>query len=188
MRSIWQGALVRLRAVEPDDWETFDAWNEDDYTARHSSWIAFPMSQEAARQWTVTAATATPENDNFRWLIENTEGQPVGTIVTHGCDRRVGCFKYGLVIAAEHQRRGYAREAVHLVLRYYFEELNYQKVTVSVYDYNDVSKQFHERLGFALEGRVRRTVFTNGRHHDELVYGLLREEFQPELPPLDDSP
>jgi RimJ/RimL family protein N-acetyltransferase len=94
---------------------------------------------------------------------------------------------YGLVIAAAHQRRGYAREAVQLVLRYYFEELNYQKVTVDVYDYNEVSRRFHESLGFTLEGRIRRTLYTDGKHHDELVYGLLREEFKSDLHPIDDA-
>lgn len=187
MRSIWQGTLVRLRAVEPADWESFFAWNDDDLTARHGYEIAFPQSRAAVKQWTEQAATAKPENDRVRWVIESREGQAVGSIVTHSCDRRVGSFMYGLTIAAEHQRRGYAREAVQLVLRYFFEELNYQKVTVDVYDFNLASRRFHESLGFTLEGRVRRTVFTGGQHHDEFIYGLLREEFHSDLPPITES-
>ena len=187
MRSIWQGTRVRLRGVEPGDWETFAAWGGDDFTARRSFEIDFPMSREWIKQRTEKTAVARPENDCFRWLIETIDGQPVGTINTHGCDRRVGSFSYGLVIAAAHQRRGYAREAVQLVLRYYFEELNYQKVTVDVYDYNEASRRFHESLGFTLEGRIRRTVYTDGKHHDEFVYGLLREEFASNLPPFDDA-
>lgn len=186
MRSIWQGARVRLRAVEPGDWESFFAWNDDD-TARRSSEISFPQSREAVKEVAAKAATAKPENDQFRWVIEDQAGQAVGTVLTHSCDRRVGSFMYGLVVAAEHQRRGYAREAVQLVLRYFFEELNYQKVTVHVYDYNLASQRFHESLGFTLEGRLRRTIYTAGRHHDEFIYGLLREEFQCDLPPMTDA-
>lgn len=187
MRNIWHGTRVRLRAVEPADWEHFFAWSGDDYTARRGSEIGFPQSREAVKEWAAKAAIAKPENDHFRWIIENLDGQAVGTILTHSCDRRVGSFMYGLVIAAEHQRRGYAREAVQLVLRYFFAELNYQKVTVDVYDYNLASQRFHERLGFTLEGRLRRTIYTDGRHHDEFIYGLLREEFQTDLPPLTDA-
>lgn len=187
MRSIWQGARVRLRPVEPDDWIAFDTWNGDDVRARHSSAIGFPESRAAVRQWVAHAATAGPDNDHFRWMIENTDGQVVGTILTHTCDRRAGTFRYGLLIDAAHQRRGYAREAIHLVLRFFFEELGYQKVTVDVYDFNQASQRLHERLGFTLEGRLRRTVFTGGQHHDALVYGLLCEEFHPDLPPLDES-
>lgn len=187
MRSSWQGKLVRLRSVEPGDWEIFAAWSGDDFTARRSSTIDFPRSRESIKQWAEQAATTKPDDDTFRWMIETLAGEAVGTILTHSCDRRVGSFMYGLVIAAEHQRQGYAREAVQLVLRYYFEELNYQKATVQVYDYNHGSQRFHERLGFTLEGRLRRTVYTDGKHHDALMYGLLREEFHPDLPPLDET-
>jgi RimJ/RimL family protein N-acetyltransferase len=187
MRSIWQGTRVNLRPVEPDDWVTFDAWNGDDFTARRSSSIGFPESKEAVRQWVAKVATAGPDNDHYRWMIENQDGQAVGTILTHTCDRRSGNFRYGLLIGAAHHRRGYAREAVDLVLRFFFEELGYQKVTVEVYDFNLPSQRFHERLGFTLEGRLRRAVFTGGKHYDALVYGLLREEFQSDLPPLDDT-
>jgi RimJ/RimL family protein N-acetyltransferase len=64
-----------------------------------------------------------------------------------------------------------------LVLRYYFQELRYQKVTVRVYSFNDASIRLHEKLGFQLEGRLRRTVYTNGEYFDELIYGLTVEEF-----------
>lgn len=188
MRSIWQGTTIKLRAVEPGDWETFAAWNVDDFSARHSSSINFPESREAVKRWTEHAATNEPAHDRARWAIENRAGQMVGTINTHTCDRRHGTFMYGLVIAAEHHRHGYAREAVQLVLRYFFQELDYQKVTVRVYGFNRPSQRFHERLGFQLEGRLRRMIYTNGTHHDDLVYGLLREEFVTDLPPLDDTP
>jgi len=35
----------------------------------------------------------------------------------------------------------------------------------------------HERLGFTLEGRLRRMIYTEGTFHDKLIYGLTQEEF-----------
>jgi RimJ/RimL family protein N-acetyltransferase len=75
-------------------------------------------------------------------------------------------------------RKGYASEAILLVLRYYFLELGYQKVTATVYSFNTPSISLHERLGFQPEGRVRRTVYTQGQHFDELIFGMTREEFE----------
>ncbi len=86
-----------------------------------------------------------------------------GTINTHSCDPRHGTFGYGLAIAREHWRKGYASEAICLVLAYYFRELRYQKVTAHVYAFNEASIRLHEKLGFQLEGRLRRMIFT-GRH------------------------
>jgi len=69
-------------------------------------------------------------------------------------------------------------------LLYYFHELRYQKATVIVYAFNERSQRLHESLGFALEGRLRGTVYTNGQHYDELYFGLTREEFDERAPVL----
>jgi RimJ/RimL family protein N-acetyltransferase len=50
-------------------------------------------------------------------------------------------------------------------------------VTAIVYSFNERSRRLHERLGFTLEGRLRRTAYTNGEHHDELYFGMMCEEF-----------
>lgn len=179
--SIWRGHRVRLRPVEPEDWRWFAAWGRDDEVSRAAESVPFPESGEAVKRWAERVATREWSDDRFRWLIVDLEGEgegePVGTINTHSCDRRVGAFSYGVALSAGGQGRGYAAEAVRLVLRYYFEELGYQKVNVHVYEFNDASRRLHERLGFVREGRLRRQAFAGGRHWDVLVYGLTREEF-----------
>ncbi len=174
---IWEGDRVRLRAVEPDDWQTFFDWNRDSDGARGSYHVPYPGSAEAARRWAAETALRQPEGDVFRWVVENLAGEMVGTINTHSCDPRNGIFDYGITIRREHQRRGYASEAIALVLRYYFQELRYQKASVRVYSFNEPSIRLHERLGFQLEGRLRREVYTVGRYFDVLVFGMTAEEF-----------
>src|SRR5918997_4412420 len=175
--SIWQGERVRLRAIEPSDWEAYFAWNQDDEQSRRISTIPFPQSAEAVRQWAQQEATRKPEGDAFRFVIENASGEVVGDLATHHCDPRAGALAYGIAIRREHRRNGYAAEAIRLVLRYYFRELRYQKATVTVYSFNEESARLHEKLGFQLEGRIRRTEFTGGALHDKLIYGITAEEF-----------
>src|SRR5918997_6527852 len=168
--SIWQGERVRLRAIEPSDWAFYFAWNQDDEQSRRISAIPFPQSAEAVRQWAQQESIRKPEGDAFRFVIENETGEVVGDLTTHHCDARVGSFSYGIPIRREHRRNGYAAEAIALVLRYYFRERRYQKATVTVFSFNESSSHLHETLGFQLEGRIRRTIFTNGELFDELVY------------------
>ena len=175
--SIWQGATVRLRAVEPADWEAFHGFNLDDADTRGLYHVPFPQSTAAARRWTEIEAARGPDGDAFRFVIEDRGGALVGSIATHSCDRRAGTFGYGIHIAAPARRRGHATQAVAIVLRYYFEELGYQKAHVHVHAFNAASVALHEGLGFRLEGRLRRMVFSQGRHHDVLAYGLTAEEF-----------
>ena len=173
----WQHGETRIRAVEPEDWEAFHRWDEDDETSRHAYLVPFPRSQAATRRWTEEAALRQPEGDVCRWVIANAAGDPVGTINTHTCDRRNGTFGYGVAVEEAHRRHGHAAAAIRLVLRYFFAELGYQKATVHVYAFNGASARLHERLGFQREGRLRRMILTAGEHADVLVYGITREEF-----------
>lgn len=175
--SIWQGRLVRLRGIEPDDWETYSAWNLDDHQARNLDAVPFPQSREAVKRWAEQEAIRHPENDRYRFVIENRAGEAVGDITTHDCDRRTGTLAYGLNILPDHRRRGYASEAILLVLRYFFRELRYQKATVGVFAFNEPSIRLHERLGFQQEGRLRRMTFGQGRFSDLLMFGITAEEF-----------
>ena len=175
--SIWQGHRVRLRSIEPDDWSVFHEWDQDDATARMVDRIPLPRSREASRRWAEREATERPSGDAFRWAIVDGDNAVVGSISTHSCDPRVGSFGYGIGVFPSWQGRGYAAEAIRLVLRYYFTELGYQKATVHVYAFNQASQTLHRRLGFVQEGRLRRMVYADQRHWDVLVFGLTREEF-----------
>ena len=175
--SVWEGATIRLRPVVADDWPAFAAWDQEDETSRASYQIDFPRSAEATRTWVEEAATREYRGDRFRWVIARHDGTAAGTINTHTCDARNGTFSFGLAIGQDHRGHGYASQAIRLVLRFYFEELRYQKVTVHVYGWNTASQRLHERLGFQVEGRLRRMTFSHGDHHDTLVYGLTADEF-----------
>jgi RimJ/RimL family protein N-acetyltransferase len=174
--SIWQGKTIRLRAIEPSDWETYFALDQDTEQARALYFVPFPQSQVGAKRFAEEASKKS-NGDNFRFVIENREKEVVGDITTHYCNPRNGSFSWGITIKREHRRKGYASEALLLVMRYYFQELRYQKVTVTIYSFNEASVRLHERLGFQQEGRIRRTVYTRGHYFDELIYGLTREEY-----------
>ena len=70
-----------------------------------------------------------------------------------------------------------ASEAIRLVLRYYFDELGFQKCNVGVYSFNEASIRLHEKLGFTREGVQRRSIFTRGQYYDNILFGITAEEF-----------
>jgi RimJ/RimL family protein N-acetyltransferase len=175
--SIWQGKTIRLRAIEPSDWEAYFKLDQDEEQARALYFVPFPPSQNGSKRFAEEAASKKAEGDNFRFVIENREKEVVGDLTTHFCNPRNGSFSWGITIKQEHRRKGYATESLLHVMRYYFHELRYQKVTVTIYSFNEASARLHERHGFQQEGRIRRTVFTRGQFFDELIYGLTVEEY-----------
>ena len=175
----WRGDRVLLRPLEQKDLDADaqSATTVDSEADRYQSEIDFPYSSEPDRTELEKRRKREPGDDAFFWIIENLEGENVGYINTFDCERRVGVFKYAILIRRPYWRRGYASEAIKLVARFYFRELGYQKLTALVYSFNERSLHMHEKLGFVFEGRLRRTVYTNGRHYDTIVFGMTKEEF-----------
>lgn len=178
MAGAFQGERVRLRAVEASDWEIHYPWNRDSEIGQIADEIWFPSSREQVRAWAENEAQRGAENDDFRFQIETLDGEFVGTLNTHHCNRRCGTFQYGLAVLPQHRRKGYASEAIRLVLRYYFRERRYQKVNVDVFSFNEASIRLHEWLRFVQEGRLRRMVYTGGQYFDVLLFGMTNEEFE----------
>jgi RimJ/RimL family protein N-acetyltransferase len=176
--NFWQGERVKLRAIEPSDAETYFQWNQDSERARNLSFVWPPTSLASVRAWAEEQSQKKLENDAYHWVIENLEGVPVGSIATHDCNRRNGTFSYGVDVVREHQRKGYASDAIRLVLKYYFEELGYQKANIGVFSYNTASLHLYERLGFQREGRQRRMLFSKGVYFDLIWFGMTLEEFR----------
>ena len=182
MVNIFEGRLVRLSAISAANWEVYYEWGLNTESDRLLYQIPFPSSRDRVRTWVEEAARSHTPGENFDFQIERLDGEMVGSIGVHHCNLRFGTFMYGLAILPQHQRKGYASEAIRLVLRYYFQERRYQKANTEVYSFNEPSIRLHEKLGFVQEGRLRRTVFTQGRYFDRLQYGMTREEFEARWP------
>ncbi len=175
--NVWQGERVRLRAIESEDWEFFANWDQDSETARHCYFVPPPKSKRAAREWAEKEALKLPENDELNLVIETLSGATVGSINSHSANRRNGTFSYGVAIHPAQRGKGYASDAIRILLRHFFLELRYQKCNAHIYSFNHASIELHKRLGFQQEGCLRRQVFTNGHYHDELIFGITCEEY-----------
>lgn len=149
---------------------------EDD--GRRGSRLDLPRSAESYRAWAKEQAVAKCDDDRFRLAVEATAtGELVGTVGSHRTGPRSGWFEFDVTIDADHRRKGYAAEAVVLLLRFMFAERRYHKCLAAVLAHNEASLALFRRLGFTEEGRLREHVFFAGRHHDLVMMGMLAGEF-----------
>ncbi|MFI6294086.1 GNAT family N-acetyltransferase [Nonomuraea sp. NPDC050790] len=178
MTSAWTGERVRLRAIEPADWSAFQEYDENSEDQSNGDHLTPPRSAERARQWAKEQAEKDQGADLLRLAIaERESGRLVGTVNTHAVDPHNGTFEYGVAVGRAHQRRGYAAEAIVILLRYMFGERRFQKCDVTVYAANEGSLALHRRLGFTEEGRRRRGRYYRGRYDDIVLFGITVEEF-----------
>jgi RimJ/RimL family protein N-acetyltransferase len=64
-----------------------------------------------------------------------------------------------------------------VLVRFAFEQLNLNKVRLRVYDFNLRGIKSYLKLGFKQEGVLRQELFKDGKYHDIVMMGLLREEW-----------
>ena len=74
--------------------------------------------------------------------------------------------------------KGYGSDALRVLLRFAFQELNLHRVTLNVFEYNARALRTYERLGFTVEGTVREALRRDGRRWDLIFMGLLRKEWE----------
>lgn len=173
----WEGKQIELRGIEPGDADFFYEWNKETATQKNLDQIWFPSSLFRQEKWVEKQSIKSIEDDSYFFVILNKVGEKVGMIHSHDCDKKNGNFGYGLGIIEGHRKKGYASEAIRMLLNYYFQELRYHKAIVGIYAFNQVSIALHKKIGFKEEGRLREMLFGGNEFHDLLKFGLLKREF-----------
>lgn len=171
--SYWTGQNLTLRAIQPEDIIIFEFL--DDEILRNMDSIHFPRSANKMLEW---VEEQSEEDDEFRFVAVDRDNNIVGLIETFDCDLKNGIFDYYLAVFEPYRGKGYAKEMILMVLRFFFSERAYQKVNTTVYSFNEPSIRLHEKLGFMKEGQLRKIIFTKGAYYDGICYGMTREEFE----------
>ncbi|MFF2008253.1 GNAT family N-acetyltransferase [Streptomyces sp. NPDC058195] len=174
----WAGGKIRLRGVEPEDWEGFCDLARHTHDVRNAGLAGPPRSAEGFRAWTAERAGRPPGGEAFRLVIETLADRAfAGSVTVAEADSRAGRFRTGIEVARGHRRKGYAREATGLILTHMFTEQRCNKCEVEVYAFNDASLALYRALGFTEEGRLRQHEFIAGEYHDVVLLGITAAEF-----------
>jgi len=178
-RYFWQGEKVRLRPLRLDDAEDAYIGSLDSPTRQDLQLgVELPTSVEALRVSLEKWVDCKESDGAIIFTIETLEGESVGGLSLHSQDRKNGVFSFGVNVARQHRRQGYAEDAIKILLRYGFRERRFQKCNSACVHTNVASIALHKKLGFAVEGRVRRRWFYSGRYHDDVLFGMTVEEFE----------
>jgi RimJ/RimL family protein N-acetyltransferase len=74
--------------------------------------------------------------------------------------------------------KGYGTQALRMLLRFAFAELNLFRVTALVPEYNETAIALLKKFGFTREVCRRKSLERDGRRWDLYVFGLLKDEWQ----------
>ncbi|HET8695631.1 MAG TPA: spermidine N1-acetyltransferase [Aquabacterium sp.] len=85
--------------------------------------------------------------------------------------------EFQIIIAPQHQGKGYATEATRLALDYAFTVLNLYKLFLIVDCDNERAVKVYRKLGFVEEGRLRHEFFVDGEYRDVLRMALFQPDY-----------
>jgi RimJ/RimL family protein N-acetyltransferase len=173
----WQGEKTRLRPWRLDDAELrYKASLDSPTLALHEDGIVLPSSVELQKE-RLEKIAGFKDDAMIRLAMDNLEGITVGWLSLHSRDQKNGTFGFGVAVYRDYRGHGYALDAVTTLLKYAFWEQRYQKCNSVCLHSNAASIRLHQKLGFLEEGRIRRNCFQNGEYHDDVLFGMTREEF-----------
>ncbi len=175
----WQTERVRLRPFHADDVGLWLAEEQGDSEAvRFLNYgMTLPKSQHDGQAFAERYAEFNNQDERIMFSIETLDGDLIGGINIHSMARKNGTFETGSRLYRAYRGQGYGFEAKLLVLRYAFHEMRFQKYNIHCLETNQSMIRHATRLGCQQEGRIRRHIYMNGQYHDELIFGLTREEF-----------
>ncbi len=170
---------VVLRVVEKKDIPLLLLWFNDPEVIQYLQFY-LPLMELQEEKWLEQKSFS--ENDVvflIEAIMEDGSLKPIGTCGLHEIEWKNRKATAGIAIGEkDFWSKGYGTEAARLIIEYAFNQLNLHRLGTSVYDFNERSIGMQKKVGFQVEGRRRQAIFKNGRYVDEIVLGILREEWK----------
>lgn len=171
--------LILLRPVEQDDLEGFYECTKDS-----NLWIWFTADLSDKNNLQVWIETAIRDIKSRKRLaltiIDKTNRRIIGSTSLGNIswpDKRI---EIGWTwMGREYQGKGINGQTKHLLLRYCFEERNFERVEFKTDVLNVPARKALIRIGATEEGILRsHTLMTHNRRRDTIYYSILKPEWE----------
>lgn len=168
---------LALRPMTLDDIDFLLKHFGDPETNRYSSYEDLKTRKDAIRLYRDFMEPGSPTR--FRLGVELKETrQLVGTLGLHNYSRRDRRAEIGYDLYKDYWGKGIMIEAVRILINYGFQQLNLNRIEATTDSENASSIKLLERIGFLKEGHLRQKYFYKGKYHDELVFSLLKKDWE----------
>lgn len=168
------GQNITLRAIEPSDIDSLYSW-ENDTANWNVSNTQTPFSRFVLEQYITSAHEDIYTAKQLRLIICDKENKSVGSIDLFDFDPNHLRAGVGILIADKSDRRkGYASEALELLINYCFEVLNLHQLFCNITSDNESSILLFQKHGFQITGIKKQWIRSGSGYKDELLLQLIR--------------
>jgi len=179
-RPLFEGRNLRLTAINPETDAVIEAsWTLDpDYAESLRDSYGRPMMVHEVKKLQERMNKESDEKRNqYHFAARLLNDTLIGFVRLRWISWSNGFGQLQLNIAEAEMMDRYGLEALEMMLRYSFSELNLYRISVSAPEYNSPLTELYHRAGFTEEVRQREFYFRHGQLWDRLIFGLLRDEW-----------
>ncbi|WP_437111149.1 GNAT family N-acetyltransferase [Streptomyces sp. enrichment culture] len=173
-----RGEKVGLRARHSEDIPVFQAELYNDVVTRtrvdSRPWVPVPQGTEK----TPNAAGAQVESATPFSVVELETGELAGEAGLWGIDTHNRLARLGISLRPAFRGRGLATDVVRVLCAYGFAVRGLRRLQIETLADNAPMIATARRAGFTLEGTLRSSAWVYGGFADEVILGLLAEEWR----------
>lgn len=167
-----------IKTLELDDARALFRYRSDERVYKYQLWRPNDEAEavEFIRKHT-NPDFGTPHTWHQMGLYLAQTSTLIGDLGLHFLTEQSRGVEIGFTVAPEFQRQGYALEAVQRILTYLFETMGKHRVTASIDPRNKASAALLKKLGMREEAHFRESLWCHGEWVDDVVYTVLRSEW-----------
>jgi len=171
------GRLVVLTALTRADAPALAAWSHDaEYLRLFDADPAVPLNEERVIEH---ISELGKKKDHIGFALRRVSDQAlIGVAELEDINWHHGNAWLAIGLGKPFWDQGLGTEAMQLVTRYAFQELNLHRVQLTVFAYNQRALAVYRKVGFIEEGRQREWVLRDGERYDLIFMGLLASEWR----------
>lgn len=175
--NILKGPNIQLRMPEPSDVDILYQW-ENDLSVWRVSTTVVPFSRFQMEQYVMNSQHDIYSERQLRLMIDlaisKTSKKTIGCIDLFDFDplnRRAGI---GILIIPQEREKGFAAEALGLLIHYSFEILQLHQLYCNITTGNDSSIKLFTKAGFIQCGIKKEWRIIDSKWADEIMFQLIR--------------
>jgi len=171
------GEKVRLREYRKEDVKQAQNYINDPEVKRllHPG-IPYLYTFEDEQRWYDNLSAT---KDVYSFAIETLEeNNYIGGCGINNVDWKNRVAVVGIFIGDKNYwGKGYGTDAMKVLISFIFDQMNINKIKLHVFSFNTRAIKSYEKCGFKQEGILRQEIYRDGKYVDEIVMGLLKEEY-----------
>jgi RimJ/RimL family protein N-acetyltransferase len=176
-----RGDLVRIDSPRTEDKPFYVRWlNDIDMMYNYEDATLTGLRVDKFDQMLERWHKGFRERNFMRFTIRRLgDDTPLGSVALHSVDMRNRSAGIAIYIGDTAERgKGYGVDALRVILKYGFLELNLHRIFLGVMEYNLPAIRTYEKVGFVHEGTCRQQVVRDGHYFDTHTMSILRPEWE----------